>query len=730
MQRRNPLDRPISAAVSARMERLFPSRACLPLAMAGLLGLGAVSAPQAATIVVSSTADPGDASTCTLRQAIVSVTTGSATASCMNTGGAFGDNDTINFANSLFSGSTATITTTDSLNVESYRHIQLTIDAGNARNVVVERSASVPNPFSVFVDGNNADLYDQLTLIGLTIQNGYAKNSLGLIGKYCGTDASCQKSIGGGIATRNVDLTLERCIVRNNRAQYGGGIGHVGRPLTLVDTTVSGNYAIEGGGGVYADSAIIKNSTISGNVALAGGGMLSYLVPPQIVNSTISGNSAPIAPAIFIYGLATPFSLTNSTVACNSAAAGVAQAAIEIKLNKLPSAGVTAVSTIFADTSNSACSASNVSSEIELKSGTLAIVGDHNLVASGSIVFPADTIFGDPLLGPLSQNNGGPTPTHALLAGSPAIDKGSNPSNQPYDQRGSPYGRWVGSNPDIGAFESQYSYLCGTADGHSFVTLSSSTANLCGSGAYLQGSSVSGSGPWSWFCAANADHSKNEFCSAQVQANASLTIDNASGAPINSAVFGQPLLLKAVVGGGSSTPTGTVTFADVTGSGFSPLCVNVTLSGGETACDTTNTPIDAGVRQLEVVYNGDGDVKFGVATSSPGGITINPAQSTTSVLGQTPNPVSAGKPFTVVAQVAVNAPSVATPNGIVEIDDTTDGLSCTYALAAPTPGCELTPTSLGTHSLLVHYLGDANINASSVVGQETVNDVIFRDGFE
>ena len=53
----------------------------------------------------------------------------------------------------------------------------------------------------------------------------------------------------------------------------------------------------------------------------------------------------------------------------------------------------------------------------------------------------------DPLLGPLADN-GGPTLTHALQTGSPAIDRG-DPAAPPQDQRG--YGR-VGV-PDVGAFE-------------------------------------------------------------------------------------------------------------------------------------------------------------------------------------------------------------------------------------------------------------------------------------
>ena len=64
----------------------------------------------------------------------------------------------------------------------------------------------------------------------------------------------------------------------------------------------------------------------------------------------------------------------------------------------------------------------------------------------------------DPLLGPLADN-GGPTFTHALLPGSPAIDAGDplavagSDGVPQFDQRGVPYSRVVGGRIDMGAFE-------------------------------------------------------------------------------------------------------------------------------------------------------------------------------------------------------------------------------------------------------------------------------------
>ena len=57
------------------------------------------------------------------------------------------------------------------------------------------------------------------------------------------------------------------------------------------------------------------------------------------------------------------------------------------------------------------------------------------------------------MLGPLAYN-GGTTRTHALLAGSPAIDAGSNPLGLTTDQRGAGFPRVVGGASDMGAYES------------------------------------------------------------------------------------------------------------------------------------------------------------------------------------------------------------------------------------------------------------------------------------
>src|SRR5262249_17526403 len=105
----------------------------------------------------------------------------------------------------------------------------------------------------------------------------------------------------------------------------------------------------------------------------------------------------------------------------------------------------------------------------DLRSGPTGTAGNQPFLETNSLIWaqdggnlaagPANNKTGtvasptDPMLAALA-NNGGATQTHALLAGSPAIDTGSNPASLTTDQRG---GIFVRSNgvTDMGAFELQ-----------------------------------------------------------------------------------------------------------------------------------------------------------------------------------------------------------------------------------------------------------------------------------
>lgn len=221
----------------------------------------------------------------------------------------------------------------------------------------------------------------------------------------------------------------------------GGGIR--GAFVTVVDSTINGNHAfssadnpagiaysasLAGGVGGFDnnDELSITNSTISGNVADFGGGPTTYgdsagggvrvrALSPQISNSTIAFNSA-------YYGGGLAFRAGSSA---------------------------TFNSTIVAK--NSPTVGGDMSSRVPL-----TLVGANNLVGSldPSVTPSGDTLFGDPRLAPLGFN-GGPTPTHMLRSGSPAIDAGNNAAGLMWDQRGTGFPRKIGRSTDIGAVEAR-----------------------------------------------------------------------------------------------------------------------------------------------------------------------------------------------------------------------------------------------------------------------------------
>jgi hypothetical protein len=134
---------------------------------------------------------------------------------------------------------------------------------------------------------------------------------------------------------------------------------------------------------------------------------------------------------------------------------------------------------------------SGAGSEIQLNNGTITSVG-NNLVGdsvgdstnTGLAIAYHPTDFRDvnPMLGAL-QNNGGKTPTHALLVGSPAIDKG-NRFGATTDQRG--FVRPIddsaiannGDGSDIGAFELGPTSSAPTTTGQNVSVAPTSNLNM------------------------------------------------------------------------------------------------------------------------------------------------------------------------------------------------------------------------------------------------------------
>jgi hypothetical protein len=308
------------------------------------------------------------------------------------------------------------------------------------------------------------------------------------------------------------NLTLQNVTLKGGNSDYGGGILNHGT-LTIQSSTLSGNTASSGGGIANSGYGIItiENSTISGNTAqYVGGGVANYCCGTlSIENSTISKNSASIwGGGVFSFG---PLFIGNSTISGNNAGygAGVANggsAAIEnstISKNSANSygygggvfnfsfygnsnltltnstisgnnadrgGGVSNVSFFYENHSsliikNSLISGNKASLGAEIDSSSSVVTGDNfnlfgangNAGVTGFVpgltdIVPARGVRLKNIVASL-KNNGGPTQTHALASGSPALDAVSllDPACAGTDQRG--VVRPQGLGCDIGAFE-------------------------------------------------------------------------------------------------------------------------------------------------------------------------------------------------------------------------------------------------------------------------------------
>jgi hypothetical protein len=282
---------------------------------------------------------------------------------------------------------------------------------------------------------------------------------------------------GGGIrlGIRGGDVTIRGSILSGNSAGDGGGIYSYANSGSLVveNTSITGNSAVgfafgggDGGGIEFSHgpeaTATIRNSTIAGNSAPGRGGGIDVDRGSLLVDqSTISGNSAGAGGGVFVAQIASVH-LSHSTIAFNEASAagsGIYLLEGELRLDhsivaaNFGGAGgdLTAVinSPIDARYSFIGYNASDLEE-------TLANLPDAN----GNLIGGPLQGAIDPLLAPLADN-GGPTLTHALLPGSPAINRGdlnavAGGNGVPdFDQRGEPFGRIFGGRNDMGAFEYQ-----------------------------------------------------------------------------------------------------------------------------------------------------------------------------------------------------------------------------------------------------------------------------------
>ena len=256
----------------------------------GLILCGNARPAQAATFIVSNTADSGSGS---LRQAI------------LNANAATTD-DTIEFTSALHG---ATITLTSEIQIGfGANHGALTINGPGANRLTIDGGPGSNRLFQT------AGI---ITFRGLTLQNGGGPSFTDVGSAIRGNFGTIV--LDGVIIQNNQsnavyfqlgsDHQIINSTIANNTAASCAGARADRTSLTIINSTFSGNSATRTGGAlcvVDQATAVIRNSTIAGNNANSaydqgGGGIEIDMGTVTLGNTIVAGNTCPIGPDIQLY---------------------------------------------------------------------------------------------------------------------------------------------------------------------------------------------------------------------------------------------------------------------------------------------------------------------------------------------------------------------------------------------------------------------------------------------
>jgi CSLREA domain-containing protein len=240
-----------------------------------------------------------------------------------------------------------------------------------------------------------------------------------------------QVGTGGIVRATNGAIAIRRATLFGGRADDGGAVAvGDGATVSIDRSWISASRATDRGGALFArGTTFVSRSTISGNRATEGGGAFAAtFVSLSIGDSTVSRNVAVRGGGVRALG---DVDFVSSTIAGNRADVGGA--------------------TLLATSSGSSASNSVFDGNMASVQGSICVrrlfTHGHNVADTRGcgLTAPSDVTGVDARIGSLRQN-GGPTPTHRLKTGSPAVGHGVGCTNK--DQRGAPR-----SDCDSGAYE-------------------------------------------------------------------------------------------------------------------------------------------------------------------------------------------------------------------------------------------------------------------------------------
>jgi hypothetical protein len=303
--------------------------------------------------------------------------------------------------------------------------VNLTIDGSSGTGVSIVNASD--RVFDFTAPGLTAITLRSLTLngtatdshVGGAVRSDVGTGSFGLTIDNCTLTGSQTFSSGGAFGSEaNDSVTITNSTLVNSVANTGGALFLSAGAVTISQSAITGNTATQGGGGILQSGGILTLSNVTlanNNTVIAGGGILLNAGTLSATNVTVSGNAATgiISIAGGILQQAGTLTLVNSIVAGNAGGGG-------------PS---------------------------DLTSTGGSLTGTNDLIQAIPNVVPPNDLTGviigvNPQLGPLA-NNGGPTQTEVIGAGSRALDAGDAADCPAVDQRGDPRPAMC----SLGAFE-------------------------------------------------------------------------------------------------------------------------------------------------------------------------------------------------------------------------------------------------------------------------------------
>jgi autotransporter family porin len=344
----------------------------------------------------------------------------------------------------------------------------------NGNGATIERAAgSPPFRFLYFRDQTFVNTV-VVTINDLTFRNGDTDNDEG--GAILARNARLTLNRvtfennratfdGGAVVARDSELTLNRAVFESNRAMTsdGGALYTVSATTVISESIFRNNQSGESGGAIAfrvdgPGQATISGTTFSGNQAGGNGGAIAAFHEMTIRNSTFSGNRAD-GDGGAMRSDDNAFIDYSTITGTQTGGDGALSGSITLRSTLVASNTDTSTGN-YPDINDSISSDGyNLIGNVGNYDFAANTTGDQYGDPVGTTTPNTGAIESstpiDPLLAPLA-NNGGPTPTHALTGGSPALDRipaGDNDCGGfiNVDQRG--VSRPQGSACDTGAFE-------------------------------------------------------------------------------------------------------------------------------------------------------------------------------------------------------------------------------------------------------------------------------------